>query len=125
MMPSLHWVGDTFENGWTGVRNKYIHSVGSVATIKYVPTENSEGYTGIFATGADHGLIRLSAAKQPDESKSAHSAEKAFDNFVPGFGLKFFRDGVASGNLVAMFGVNGADSWNFFKKDFSNHIGKP
>ena len=65
MGPSLGWKGDTFEDGIFGPRNKYIHSVGSVAKIKFVPAVNEEGYTGIFE-GADHGYIRLSAAKEPD-----------------------------------------------------------
>jgi len=34
------------------------------------------------------------------------------------------RDGIDSSNLVAMFSVNGTPGdWNFFSKDFSNHIG--
>jgi len=34
------------------------------------------------------------------------------------------RDGVDSADLVAMYGVNGTPGdWNFFEKDFSNHIG--
>lgn len=37
-------------------------------------------------------------------------------------GLKFLRDGMDSVNLVAMYSVDGQDSWNFFKNDFSNHI---
>ena len=37
-------------------------------------------------------------------------------------GLKFLRDGVDSANLVAMYSVDGQESWNFFKNDFSNHI---
>ena len=69
MSPTLHYTGDTFENGWLGVRNKYIHSVGNVAQVRYTPVPNDEGYTGIFESGADHGLIRLSIAKKPDESK--------------------------------------------------------
>jgi hypothetical protein len=36
--------------------------------------------------------------------------------------LKLFRDGIPSGNIIAMFGVNGIPSWNFFKFPFSNHI---
>lgn len=64
----------------------------------------------------------MSIAKEPSESKT--TAKQALDNFTPGFGLKFLRDGVPSGNLVAMYSVNGAESWNFFKMDFSNHIGK-
>ena len=120
MSPSISWVGDTFENGWFGVRNKYIHTVGNTGMVKYTVAPNNEGYTGIFASGADHGVIRLSAAKKYDTTKS--TAAEAYDNFTPGFGLKFLRDGVHSGDLVAMYGVNGFDSWNFFKMDFSNHI---
>jgi len=48
MSPTLQWVGDTFENGWTGVRNKYIHSDGNAATVKFTTVPNNEGYTGIF-----------------------------------------------------------------------------
>jgi hypothetical protein len=33
------------------------------------------------------------------------------------------RDGIPSANLVAMYGVNGQPSWNFFENSFSNHIG--
>jgi len=92
MLPSLQWVGDTFENGLFGPRNKYIHTVGNTATVKFTPVSNNEGYTGIFASGADHALIRLSLAKQPDQTKT--TAAEALDNFIPGFGLKFLRDGV-------------------------------
>ena len=41
---------------------------------------------------------------------------------APGMGLKFLRDGMDSANLLAMFAVEGQESWNFFKNDFSNHI---
>jgi hypothetical protein len=63
MSPSLNFVGDTFEAGTFGARAKYIHTVGNVAKVKFVPIANKEGYTGLFATGADHGFVRLSAAK--------------------------------------------------------------
>ena len=43
-------------------------------------------------------------------------------NTVPGFGLKFLRDGMDAANLVAMYSVDGQESWNYFKNDFSNHI---
>ena len=70
-------------------------------------------YTGIFS-GASKGVARFSLAKEP--------APPAL-NTAPGMGLKFLRDGVDSANLVAMFGVDGQESWNFFKNDFTNHIG--
>ena len=56
---------------------------------------------------------RLSLALEPDTSKL---------NTAPGMGLKFLRDGMDSANLVAMYSVDGQESWNFFKNDFSNHI---
>ena len=58
-------------------------------------------------------LSRLSLALEPDTEKL---------NTAPGMGLKFLRDGVDSANLVAMYSVDGQESWNFFKNDFSNHI---
>lgn len=36
--------------------------------------------------------------------------------------LKFLRDGIDSASLVAMYSVDGQDSWNFFANDFTNHI---
>lgn len=53
---------------------------------------------------------------------SKKTASAAYDNFTPGFGLKLLRDGIPSANLVAMYGVNGQPSWNFFANSFSNHI---
>ena len=63
--------------------------------------------------GLDHGIIRMSLATEPDPDVK---------KTVPGMGLKFLRDGIDSGNLVAMFSLQGQESWNFFKNDFSNHI---
>ena len=37
-------------------------------------------------------------------------------------GIKCLRDGVDSANFVAMFSVDGQESWDFFANDFSNHI---
>lgn len=68
-------------------------------------------FTGLFE-GSDHGYIRMSLAKNP----------KKGTNTVPGFGLKFLRDGMDSANLVAMYSVDGQESWNYFANDFSNHI---
>ena len=72
-------------------------------------------YTGVFR-GAEHCVIRMSLTTEPDPRVKKTS---------PGFGLKCLRDGVDSGNLVAMFSVSGQESWNFFLKNFSNHVSKP
>jgi hypothetical protein len=75
MDPTISWYGDTFESYWFYPRFKYIHTVGDIASFKFVPTNNSEGYTGIFE-GSDHGIIRLSAAAHPNEDKK--TAEEAY-----------------------------------------------
>ena len=115
MKPTMEFSGDSFPEG----RQKLIHSVGVVGVAQFVAEADSP-YTGFFQ-GADSVLMRMSLAKAPDQTKT--TAEEAFDNFTPGFGLKFLRNGLPSANLVAMFGVNGVPTWNFFGKDFSNHIG--
>jgi hypothetical protein len=117
MDPTLHFVGDTFEDSWLGHRKKLIHSVGSVAAVKFQPVANAEGYTGVFE-GADYGVLRMSLAKEPKPTKDP------LGNFAPGFGLKFLRDNQPSASMVAMFSVEGQDSWNFFKNDFTNHIAR-
>lgn len=94
-----------------GYRNKYIHSVGNVGQIEW-KSVGSHPYTGVFK-GSKNALIRASLASEPDKDEK---------NTQPGIGLKFLRDGVDSGNMVAMFTVDGQDSWNFFKNNFTNHI---
>jgi len=39
--------------------------------------------------------------------------------------IKLLRDKVPSANVVAMFALDGQESWNFFKNDFSNHVPVP
>ena len=86
--------------------------MGAVAQVEWEDL-GDHNYTGLF-TGAQYGIVRLSLAKEPDEDDL---------NIVPGMGLKFLRDGMDSANLVAMHSLDGQESWNFFKHDFSNHIG--
>ena len=40
MRPSLDWVGDTFEDTTVGPRQKYVHPLGCVGKIKFVPVPN-------------------------------------------------------------------------------------
>ena len=94
-----------------GTRSKLIHSVGTVAQVK-LTSNGQHPFTGIFE-GADHGIVRLSAAAEPNTKVK---------ELAPGMGLKFLRDGMDSASLVAMYSVDGQPSWNFFLNDFSNHI---
>ena len=106
--------GDEFDCGFTGCRNKTIHSVGNVGKIEWVDLGNHP-YTGIFK-GGDAGYVRMSSAA-PVDTKTP--------NIKPGMGVKFLRDGVDSANFVAMFSVDGQDNLNFFANDWSNHIPDP
>lgn len=112
MCPSFNVPGDELPLSGTGsTRLKYIHTVGAVGKVKWVDLGGHD-YTGIFQ-GATEGIVRLSLAKEPSTSAL---------NTAPGMGLKFLRDGMDSANLVAMYAVNGQESWNFFENDFVNHI---
>ena len=97
-----------------GHRRKLIHSVGVVGKVEW-KSVGSHPYTGVF-TGAQNCLIRLSLASQP---------KPEVKKTTPGFGLKFLRDGMDSGNFVAMDSVDGQESWNYFLRNFSNHIPAP
>jgi len=116
MCPTLRAPGDElpYEEGLltSGYRKKYIHSIGTVGQVEW-RNLGDHPYTGIFE-GASQGIVRFSLAKEPSESAL---------NTAPGMGLKFLRDGVDSANLVAMYSVDGQESWNFFANDFTNHIG--
>ena len=73
---------------------------------------SSKRYTGLFQ-GASYGIVRISLAKKPSES---------IMHTVPGMGLKFLRDGIESGSLVALYSVEGQESWNVFANNWSNHV---
>jgi len=106
------YIGNFFE------RKKLIHTVGVIARAELKITNTTSGFTGIFATGCDSVLIRLSLAKKPLE-------EKGTGAYAPGIAVKFLRDGLPSGNVVSMFSLAGQDGFNFFEHDFTNHVPSP
>ena len=92
MALTLSTIGDEMPEGHT----KFIHTEGATAKVKLVNIQDHP-FTGVFQ-GADHGLMRLSMAAEPNtESVST----------VPSFGLKFLRDGTDSANIVAEYSVDG------------------
>merc|ERR1719219_1598719 len=114
MCPTIRAPGDElpWEEGIIsdGTRYKYIHTVGAVGQVQWVD-RGGHSYSGLFS-GATKGVVRFSLAKEPSPPSL---------NTAPGMGLKFLRDGVDSANLVAMYSVNGQDSWNFFKTDWAKY----
>jgi len=81
-----------------GTRTKYIHAVGAVGKVVFVPSGST--FSGMFSK-ADFGLVRLSSAAQPSTSWLTPQP------LAPGMGLKWLRDGIDSANLVSMFSVDG------------------
>lgn len=94
-----------------GTRDKLIHTVGSMGLVTWTST-GDHPYTGLFK-GSDKCFARMSLAGEPNTAKL---------NTAPGMGLKCVRDGMDSGNFVAMYATDGQESWNFFKNEFKNHI---
>ena len=70
-------------------RPKPFHSVGSVSKIKWID-QGGHPYTGLFK-GGDAGLARFSTGGPTWET-----------GMKPGFAVKLLRDGIDSGNFVAM-----------------------
>jgi hypothetical protein len=112
MKPTFETPGDELPTDWPwGTRKKLIHSVGAVAKAEW-RSRGNHPYTGIFQ-GASHGFARMSFAAEPNCKKL---------NTTPGLSIKFLRDGIESANFVAMYSVDGQDTWDYFANDFSNHI---
>ena len=95
---------DTLTDSMPVNRVKVTHPVGVTSKIEYISHPDSP-YTGLFR-GAKHGIMRIS-----DTTKTVPHVAKT----SPGFGIKFLRDGMASGNSLAMFSFDGQTSFNFFK----------
>lgn len=107
LLPSFTHESDEIPNG----RKKLIHTYGSVARVEWIANSNHE-FTGIFSSGAV-GLVRLSLARQGGD-------------FIPGMGIKLFRDSVPSVNLHVMNRLEGqGNNRNFFQNKFTNNIPDP
>jgi len=96
-------------------RLKFIHATGCVALMKFV-SHNNHDFTGIFK-GADYGIMRISeVGSSRREDKPNASA-----------GFKFFRDGVASANMMTVHAFEGHDTYNFLRRDidYNTHVDIP
>ncbi|TPX61984.1 hypothetical protein SpCBS45565_g07121 [Spizellomyces sp. 'palustris'] len=101
-------------------RKKFIRNRGAHALVKLVPTEAAKQYTGIWATGAQNGLIRLTTLDEPPSNPKPDDIVIA-----PGGSIKFWRDGVPSTNLFFIYSLEGQTSWNYFENPCSNHLAPP
>lgn len=108
MNTTFDWVGDVFNTNFLGFnsRSKPIHTVGAYAKMSFIPVGNHQ-YTGMYK-GAPHGFVRMSSGTEPTSWPTWP--------LKPGMGLKFLRDGMDSGNVVAMYDLMGnpTNDWNYF-----------
>jgi len=95
-------------------RVKGIHSIGAVCQFT-LDIDSGSPYTGLFASGPQHGFVRMGGATTWDKSTAG---------YPPGLGIKFSRSGVSSGSYVALNTLD-AVTWNFMGLNFSNHIPAP
>jgi len=101
-----HTLSDIMPDG----RKKLIHTVGAVAKAKLVWDGSNQKYTGMFR-GANNVLVRASTAQEPTN-----------DGITPAFAIKALRDGVPSGNIIAMYELDGQSSLNFFDHNMCTHL---
>ena len=92
-------------------RPKVVHNQGLVAKVEWEVVDNDLGYTGIYSTGSDKVIMRVSEA-QVITSEST--------GLTPAAAFKFLVDGQVSQNLLVQNSFLASDSWNFFKKPLAN-----
>eukprot|EP00475_Leptophrys_vorax_P046431 TRINITY_DN996_c0_g1_i5.p1 TRINITY_DN996_c0_g1~~TRINITY_DN996_c0_g1_i5.p1 ORF type:complete len:300 (+),score=66.55 TRINITY_DN996_c0_g1_i5:784-1683(+) len=105
---------DDAQDTLPGGRPKLIHARGVLAPVTFSVTDPSFG-TGLFQSGGDSCLARLSVAANPNSL-----------SFTPGMAIKCYRDNQASGNIISMYSLDGqADNWDFFANEFTNLVPQP
>jgi hypothetical protein len=93
---------------------KLVHAWGAEARFRFVSSKSVRGYTGIYESGSDCVIGRLSMATKPTDTTT-----------VPALALKFFISDHTSENLHIMNSTSGQKSHNFFEMPFSNIIPPP
>jgi len=104
---------------------RIFHNTGIVATVKW-EKEPSSSFTGLFK-GADHGVLRFSPLAPL--LRDRYLTRYFLGTFLFSFGLKFFRDGMYSGNVLAGDSRRGfsahAASRNFWDEPNYNIFSRP
>lgn len=93
-------------------RPKINHAQGVVGLVSWESVGNHP-YTGLYATGSDMGLIRL--------SESNFDVPEA-PGLTPSLAIKFPRDGMRSVNHLANVSFEPTDSFNFMANDFKSRV---
>ena len=111
MNKSFDSPGDEMYCNGDKCRVKVVHAVGSVSKVKWID-QGGHPFTGLFK-GGEAGIARFSSAAANDPLEPG---------MAPAIGLKLLRDGVDSGNFVAMNSLDEQGSFDFFERDFYTHI---
>ena len=99
-----------------GSRVKTTHTTGIVAKVQWKMIDNE--YSGLYSTGSEHVIMRLSQTVNLTE----HSK-----GLLPAVAFKFLIDGKPSENLFGMPNMTGKDengetSWDFFHRPMGNRV---
>ena len=114
--------GDELPNSRNDKRLKLVHQQGIVGQAKYVPHcgegTKCKGYTGIFKSGAENVIVRL--------SETGLHVDGATDSVNPSAAFKFLRDRVPSGNQFGMVAFENSPApgkeWDWYGKDLLTHL---
>jgi hypothetical protein len=90
---------------------KLVHAWGAQARFRFVSSKGASGYTGIYESGSDCVIGRLSVATKPTKT-----------TIVQALALKFFISGHDAVNLLVLNSTSGQKGHNFFEMPFSNII---
>ena len=116
--------GDELPNSRNDKRLKLVHQQGIVGQAKYVPLCGEgthckdKGYTGIFKSGAENVIVRL--------SETGLHVDGVTDSVNPSAAFKFLRDHVTAGNQFGMVAFENSPApgkeWDWFGKDLLTHL---
>ena len=87
---------DRFSDERPAAFERFFHFNGIIAAVKFESVGDDHGFTGIFE-GADYGVIRWSPLAPLLKEK--YLVNHFLGTFLFSFGVKFFRDGIHSGNI--------------------------
>ena len=121
MMPWFDWSGKIEYNHASDELKmnfpRIDHAQGLVAKVEWEPVASdgvsAGGYSGMYATGSDTVILRLSET----ENLGSWST-----GLTPSLALKFLIDGIWSSNIHASPSYTPSTSWNFFEKPMSTRV---
>ena len=106
-------------------RHKTMNSQGNVGRIVWEDV-GGHSYTGAFQ-GGDAGFIRLSSCsgyKKPTEKRTGPFSQTQ-TALSPSVAIKVLRDYVDSANAFGSHGVDGQESYDFFKNEVTSKVANP